>query len=106
VARSHARGVAFPTEKMVSGSGGHGGWLLGSTRAALAHAFVQEPGVGISVSRTLFDGLVGDSWLRPSAMVGYLASYYDVNSQKVGERIVTSDEQIAYLFHIVPEYVR
>jgi hypothetical protein len=44
--------------------------------------------------------------LRPSAMAGYLASYYDVNRQKVGERIVTSDEQIAYLFHVVQEYVR
>jgi hypothetical protein len=39
-------------------------------------------------------------------MVGYLASYYDVDRQKVGERIVISDEQIAYLFHIVQEYVR
>jgi hypothetical protein len=38
--------------------------------------------------------------LRPSAMAGYLASYYDVDRQKVGERLVTSDEQIAYLFHV------
>jgi hypothetical protein len=44
--------------------------------------------------------------VRPSAMAGYLASYYDVDRQKVGERIVTSDEQIAYLFHVVQEYVR
>jgi hypothetical protein len=27
--------------------------------------------------------------VRPSVMAGYLASYYDVNRQKVGERIVT-----------------
>jgi hypothetical protein len=39
-------------------------------------------------------------------MAGYLASYYDVDMQKVGEKIVTSDEQIAYLFHVVQEYVR
>jgi hypothetical protein len=44
--------------------------------------------------------------LRPSAMAGYLASYYDVDRQKVVvERIVNSDEQIAYLFHVVQEYV-
>jgi hypothetical protein len=30
-------------------------------------------------------------------MAGYLASYYDVDMQKVGERIVTSDEKITYL---------
>jgi hypothetical protein len=39
-------------------------------------------------------------------MAGYLASYYDVDRQKAGERIVTSDERIAYLFHAVQEYVR
>jgi hypothetical protein len=44
--------------------------------------------------------------LRPSAMASYLASYYDVDRQKAGERIVTSDEQIGYLFHVVQEYVR
>jgi hypothetical protein len=33
-------------------------------------------------------------FIRPCAMAGYLASYYDV------------DEQIAYLFHVVQEYVR
>jgi hypothetical protein len=43
---------------------------------------------------------------EPFAMAGYLASYYDVDRQKVGERIVISDEQITYLFHIVQEYVR
>jgi hypothetical protein len=47
-----------------------------------------------------------ETGLRPSAMAGYLASYYDADRQKVGERIVTSDEQIAYLFHVVQEYVR
>jgi hypothetical protein len=45
-------------------------------------------------------------FIRPCAMAGYLASYYDVDRQKVGEGIVTSDEQIAYLFHVVQEYVR
>jgi hypothetical protein len=44
--------------------------------------------------------------LRPSAMAGYLTSYYDVDRQKVGERLVTSDEEIAYLFHVVQEFVR
>jgi hypothetical protein len=44
--------------------------------------------------------------LRPSAMAGYLTSYYDVDKQKIGERLVTSDEQIAYLFHVVQEFVR
>jgi hypothetical protein len=44
--------------------------------------------------------------VRPSVMTDYLASYYDVDRQKVGERIVTSDEQRAYLFHVVQEYVR
>jgi hypothetical protein len=39
-------------------------------------------------------------------MAGYLARYYDVYSQKVRGRIVTSDKQIAYLFHVVQEYVR
>jgi hypothetical protein len=39
-------------------------------------------------------------------MAGYFGSYYDVDRQKVGERIVTSDEQIAYLFYVVQEYVR
>jgi hypothetical protein len=38
-------------------------------------------------------------------MADYLASYYDVDRQKVGERIVTSDEKITYLFHVVQEYV-
>jgi hypothetical protein len=39
-------------------------------------------------------------------MASYLAGYYDVDRQKVGERIVTSHEQIPYLFHVVQEYVR
>jgi hypothetical protein len=39
-------------------------------------------------------------------MAGYLASYYDVDRQKVGKRIVTSDVHIAYLFHVIQEYVR
>jgi hypothetical protein len=33
-------------------------------------------------------------------MAGYLASYYDVDMQKVGDRIVTGDERIVYLFHV------
>jgi hypothetical protein len=45
----------------------------------------------------------GSRFIRPSAMAGYLACYYDVDTQKVGERIVTSDEQIAYLFHNVED---
>jgi hypothetical protein len=44
--------------------------------------------------------------IRPSAMAGYLTSYYDVDRQKLGERLVTSDEQIAYLFHVVQAFVR
>jgi hypothetical protein len=39
-------------------------------------------------------------------MADYLASYYDVYSQKVRERLVTGDKQIAYLFHVVQKYVR
>jgi hypothetical protein len=35
-----------------------------------------------------------------------MANYYDVDRQKVGEKIVISDEQIAYLFQVVQEYVR
>jgi hypothetical protein len=30
-------------------------------------------------------------------------SYSDVNREKIGERVVTNDEQIADLFHIVQE---
>jgi hypothetical protein len=43
---------------------------------------------------------LAESSLRPSAMAGYLASYYDVERQKVGERIVTSDEfsNVKYFF--------
>jgi len=39
-------------------------------------------------------------------MASYLAGYYDVDMEKVGERVVTSDEQIADLFHVAQKYVR
>ena len=39
-------------------------------------------------------------------MASYFTSYYDVGSKKVGERVVTNDEQIVYLFHIFQESER
>ena len=36
-------------------------------------------------------------------MASYFTSYYDVGSKKVGERVVTNDEQIVYLFHVFQE---
>jgi hypothetical protein len=53
----------------------------------------------------VYDMIKAVNHIRPSAMAGYLTSYYDVERQ-IGEKIVTSDEQIAYLFHVVQEYVR
>ena len=44
--------------------------------------------------------------VRTSSTAGYLPSYSDVNSEKVGERIVTSDEQISDLFYVAQEYER
>ena len=39
-------------------------------------------------------------------MASYFTSYYDVGSKKVGERVVTNDEQIIDLLHVVQESVR
>jgi hypothetical protein len=36
----------------------------------------------------------------------YLASYSDVNREKIGERVVNNDEQIVDLFHVVQESER
>jgi len=44
--------------------------------------------------------------IRVSPTASYLASYFDVNKKKVEERVVTGDEQITNLFHIVYESER
>ena len=41
-----------------------------------------------------------------SAMIIYLANKKWRGNKKIGERVVTSDEQIADLFHVAQEHVR
>jgi hypothetical protein len=41
--------------------------------------------------------------LRASPTTSYLASYSNMDREKVGERIVPSDEQITVLFHAEAE---
>jgi hypothetical protein len=44
--------------------------------------------------------------LRAFPTISYLASYSNVDREKVGEGVITSDEQIADLLHVVQESER
>jgi hypothetical protein len=44
--------------------------------------------------------------VRASPIASYLANYSDVDMEKVGERVVTGDKQIANLFYVSQESER